>query len=106
MPALSFCCPGPSSSPSCFFHCGKLADSIAGAGGSARVFQADVAQEDDVVRLFAEVDERLGPVNVLVNNAGIYGKRGPVRDLTSADIQRALDVNVVGQDIVSWSSAS
>ncbi len=44
---------------------------IEAEGGEARAIRADVSQEDDVVRLFAEVDDTLGPVTALANNAGI-----------------------------------
>ena len=44
---------------------------IEAAGGRAVAVQADVGKGPDVERLFAETAERLGPVAVLVNNAGI-----------------------------------
>ena len=44
---------------------------IADQGGSALAVQADVGNEDDVKRMIDEVQERLGPVAVLVNNAGV-----------------------------------
>ena len=40
-------------------------------GGTASAFQADVAEAADVERLIREVSDQLGPVTVLVNNAGI-----------------------------------
>jgi 3-oxoacyl-[acyl-carrier protein] reductase len=43
---------------------------IEAAGGHAQSFAADVALEDDVARLFQQVEASLGPVTVLVNNAG------------------------------------
>jgi NAD(P)-dependent dehydrogenase (short-subunit alcohol dehydrogenase family) len=45
---------------------------IRAAGGGAEAFQADVAVSDDVRRLVAEVEQRLGAVGVLVNNAGPF----------------------------------
>ncbi len=41
------------------------------AGGSALAVQADVGKGADVERMFGEIAERLGPVAILVNNAGI-----------------------------------
>jgi 3-oxoacyl-[acyl-carrier protein] reductase len=41
------------------------------AGGTAIAVQADVSMATDVERLFAQTRERLGPIAVLVNNAGI-----------------------------------
>lgn len=45
-------------------------DAVAAAGGSALIVQADVSQEEDVLRLFRETEAGLGPVSILVNNAG------------------------------------
>lgn len=44
---------------------------ISSSGGVAAPFQADVSDSGAVKKLFASVDERFGPVSVLVNNAGI-----------------------------------
>ena len=44
---------------------------IEAAGGTALAVQADVGKSADVERMFGEVAERLGPVAILVNNAGI-----------------------------------
>jgi 3-oxoacyl-[acyl-carrier protein] reductase len=44
---------------------------IAAAGGEAMAVAADVSDEAAVAALFAVVEERLGPVEILVNNAGI-----------------------------------
>jgi glucose 1-dehydrogenase len=56
---------------------------------------ADVAQEDDVVRMVGETVERLGSIDVLVNNAGIQVSR-PSDELSSADFDRVLAVNLRG----------
>src|SRR5215218_9326108 len=42
-------------------------------GGKAHAVRADLASEDDVIRLFAAVDAEFGRVHGLVNNAGIVG---------------------------------
>ncbi|PIW25752.1 MAG: NAD(P)-dependent oxidoreductase [Rhodospirillales bacterium CG15_BIG_FIL_POST_REV_8_21_14_020_66_15] len=65
-------------------------------GGKALAVPADTSSQADVIRLFETVDRELGPVTGLVNNAGIHGPRGPVKDLTEADIRRVLEVNVLG----------
>ena len=72
------------------------AEAVAAACGYGLAVQADVAVEADVVGLFAEVDERLGPVTALVNNAGIVGPRARVDELTAERVERILAVNVVG----------
>jgi 3-oxoacyl-[acyl-carrier protein] reductase len=50
---------------------GEVVAAIEHAGGTAIAVQADVSTAADVERLFAQTRERLGPVAVLVNNAGI-----------------------------------
>ncbi len=49
----------------------EVVDAIVSRGGAAVAVQADVTKADDVERLFHEVAESLGPVEILVNNAGI-----------------------------------
>jgi NAD(P)-dependent dehydrogenase (short-subunit alcohol dehydrogenase family) len=58
--------------------------------------QGDVAAEADVLRMFATVDQKLGRLTALVNNAGIVDLRSRVEDLTVARIERMLAVNVTG----------
>jgi len=49
----------------------RLVTDIVSEGGCAVALQADVGQQDDVRRLFREIDERYGAIDVLVNNAGV-----------------------------------
>jgi glucose 1-dehydrogenase len=55
----------------------------------------DVSNEDDVVRMVGEAVEGLGGIDVLVNNAGIQISR-PTEELSSADFDRVLAVNLRG----------
>ena len=57
--------------------------------------QADVSVEDDVVRMVGEAAERLGGIDVLVNNAGIQISR-PSDELSSAHFDKVLAVNLRG----------
>jgi NAD(P)-dependent dehydrogenase (short-subunit alcohol dehydrogenase family) len=70
-----------------------VAGIIAEAGGEARVFVADVAREDDVTRLGAEIPAAFGKVDILINNAGV-NVRKPTVDLTLEDWNRVMDTNV------------
>jgi len=49
----------------------EVVDAIIGAGGAAIAFQADVGSSEAVTAMFGEIEERLGRVAILVNNAGI-----------------------------------
>jgi NAD(P)-dependent dehydrogenase (short-subunit alcohol dehydrogenase family) len=74
-----------------------LASEIEAAGGKAIAVQADVAQQDQVERMFEEIDERLGRLTALVNSAGIDGGPAtPVAELEQARLERLLAVNVIG----------
>ncbi|HEX6112132.1 MAG TPA: SDR family oxidoreductase [Geminicoccaceae bacterium] len=67
------------------------------AGNRAMAVQADVSRQEEVERLFREVDGRLGRATALVNAAGIDG--GPparVAELEQAALERLLAVNVIG----------
>jgi NAD(P)-dependent dehydrogenase (short-subunit alcohol dehydrogenase family) len=58
--------------------------------------QADVAVEADVVQMFRQVDQKLGRLSVLVNNAGIVDRATRVDELTVERIERMFAVNVTG----------
>ena len=72
---------------------GAVADAITKAGGRAVAVGADVSEAADVARLIAAAERELGPVDVLVNNAGIALMRG-VDDLTEEDFDRTIAVNL------------
>lgn len=58
--------------------------------------QADVSKEDDSVRLFETVDQTLGPLTALVNNAGIVLPQMRVEDMDAGRINQILATNVTG----------
>lgn len=69
---------------------------IMAGGGRAMAVQADVAIEADVVRLFETCDRELGPLTVLVNNAGILATQARVEAMDAARLQRVFSTNVTG----------
>jgi NAD(P)-dependent dehydrogenase (short-subunit alcohol dehydrogenase family) len=69
---------------------------IESAGGKALAVEADVASEDDVVRLFETVDAALGPLTALVNNAGILERQTRIEHIDAARIDRVFGTNVRG----------
>ncbi|GLS44132.1 SDR family NAD(P)-dependent oxidoreductase [Methylobacterium brachythecii] len=68
---------------------------IEAAGGKAIAVQGSVAKSADVERFFAETKERLGPVDVLVNNAGVYAF-SKIEDFSEDEYRRQYDTNVLG----------
>ncbi len=73
-----------------------LAADLRNDGAEARYLHLDVADEDAVQRVFAQVAEALSGIDVLVNNAGITGADKPTDALSQAEWQRVMDVNVKG----------
>lgn len=75
------------------------------SGGRAIAVQADVSREADVRRLFEACDRELGPLEALVNNAGIVQKAGKLMDYDADDVRRVLDVNVTGSFLCAQEAA-
>jgi NAD(P)-dependent dehydrogenase (short-subunit alcohol dehydrogenase family) len=57
--------------------------------------QADVAQIEQVQAMVSAVQEGLGPIDVLINNAGVF-PRAPFLEMTEHDWDHVLDVNLKG----------
>ena len=74
----------------------SVADAVRAAGRRAMTVQADVGDEEQVLAMFAAVQTELGPIDGLVNSAGIIGPVGRVDALKPEDIDRVLKTNVVG----------
>jgi 3-oxoacyl-[acyl-carrier protein] reductase len=71
----------------------NVAETIRGAGGRAMAIGADVSQAAEVAVMMAAIERDLGPVDVLINNAGI-GLVRTVDDLTEDDFDRTIAVNL------------
>lgn len=71
----------------------NVVETIRAAGGRAMAVGADVSEAVQVSEMMAAVDRELGPVDVLVNNAGI-GLVRTVDDLTEEDFDRTIAVNL------------
>jgi NAD(P)-dependent dehydrogenase (short-subunit alcohol dehydrogenase family) len=65
-------------------------------GGEAVVARADVMREDEVVRLFQDVERDLGIPSVLVNSAGVAVRQAPLAEMDATRMQRVLLTNVLG----------
>ncbi|NNJ90270.1 MAG: SDR family oxidoreductase [Gammaproteobacteria bacterium] len=69
---------------------------IEAAGGQAMAIQADVSKEDDVKRMFAQMIEAWGSIDILVANAGMQWD-GPFHEMSLKQWNKVLDVNLTGQ---------
>lgn len=65
---------------------------IEATGGLAGVFPADVTKEDDVARVARDAEAQLGPVQILINNAGINIRKNIV-DFALEEWRRVMDTN-------------
>ena len=68
------------------------------AGPDQKIFASacDVSVEADVEKFFDAVRSRLGPVNVLVNNAGVYGPKGESEKVNFQEWKRSIEINLYG----------
>jgi NAD(P)-dependent dehydrogenase (short-subunit alcohol dehydrogenase family) len=69
---------------------------IRDAGGTALALQADVADETQVLAMFAALDAELPPLGGLVNNAGVVDLPSRVDAMTVERLQRMFAINVIG----------
>ena len=78
----------------------EVAADIRKAGQRAVAIQADMGREDDILRMLETVDNELGPVSAVVNNAAIdYETLIP--DMTTEGLREVFDVNVIGLFIMA-----
>jgi len=73
---------------------------IVGAGGKAETFTADVTDEQDVTAMADAVTRKLGPVDILINNAGT-NIRKKLTDFTLAEFRSVIDSSLISTFLVS-----
>ena len=69
---------------------------IEAAGGTAAAVTADVADAENLAAAVADLQHRLGPIDLLVNNAGIVGPIGPLWEVDPTEWWTTMDVNLRG----------
>lgn len=74
----------------------QTVEEIRDAGGTADFWHLDVTREEQVREVFGGVEQRLGAINVLVNNAGISGANRPTHEISQEEWDRVMAVNVKG----------
>jgi len=81
--------------------CDESAAKIASATGRrAKGFAADVTSSPDIERLVTSIEDSLGPIDILINNAGV-NIRGTVDSLPESDWDAVIDTNLKGPFLVA-----
>ena len=74
----------------------ELEDTARTIGSRASVIPTDVRKKEDLQRLFEQVSRALGPIDILVNAAGL-GIFGPVADFKDEDFENLIETNLSNQ---------
>src|SRR5689334_412223 len=82
----------------------RIVGEINGNGGKAVAIQANLSNEADIRRLFAESKKAFGRLDILVNNAGIY-EFLPLENVTPEHFHKQFNLNVLGLILASQEAA-
>lgn len=74
----------------------KTVQLIKDQGGEAFSFQADIGRHDEIKKMFNEIKNRWGRLDILINNAGILQIK-PFQEISLEDWERMINVNLRGQ---------
>ena len=74
----------------------KVEKEIRDAGGDVIAFEADVAEEDQVIDFFKKTDEKWGKLNLLINSAGRDSLSPPISEVTYEEWRKILGTNLDG----------
>lgn len=74
----------------------SLVAEIKAAGGEAIAIQGDVGSEADILAMFETVDSTYGPLDALVNNAGVVDRKARIDEMDLARLERMMRINVIG----------
>lgn len=75
-----------------------LAEKLSDKTGKLYAYAVDITKEEDIVEAFKWTEEKLGPVHILINNAGI-GKPTTIVNGNTQDWKKVFDTNVLGLTI-------
>ncbi|MET3579224.1 NAD(P)-dependent dehydrogenase (short-subunit alcohol dehydrogenase family) [Mesorhizobium robiniae] len=73
-----------------------LVEAIEQDGGEALAIKGDVGSETDIQAMFERIDHVFGPLDALVNNAGVVDRRARVDEMSGARLERMMRINVIG----------
>lgn len=69
-------------------------------GLEVKGYLCDVTNEEEVVKMIADIEKEVGVIDILVNNAGII-KRTPMHEMAASDFRQVIDIDLTGPFIVS-----
>jgi NAD(P)-dependent dehydrogenase (short-subunit alcohol dehydrogenase family) len=71
-------------------------EELANSGQLVLAYAGDVSSPEQMQELFRRTEQEIGLVDVLVNNAGVYGPKGPSESVDLEEWSRALEINLLG----------
>ena len=74
---------------------------VIAAGGRCALAPGDVADPEDIARIYKVVDDTFGRIDALINNAGIVGQSARLTEIDHDRLRRMFDVNVIGAMLVA-----
>ena len=83
---------------------GALVMDINNAGNSAHAIGLDARDEDQVIRVFAQIEQNIGPLEVVVYNAAI-GARRPITELSAETFRKVWETDCLGAFLVGREAA-
>lgn len=81
-----------------------LAKKLSNASGQLHSIKCDVTSEQDILNAFKWTKDHLGPISILINNAGVY-KSVMLTESPTQDFRHILDTNVVGLCVATREAA-
>ncbi len=78
------------------FSAREVVEGIKKAGGEALFVDCDVTKEDEMQNLMETTSNTFGSLDILVANAGIPEKKGPVHEMELSEWQRVIDIDLTG----------
>lgn len=79
---------------------GKICEELRGIGCKEMLISADVSKENDVVKMFKEINDRWGGLDILINNSGIQ-RKSPSHELTLDSFLKVMNTNATGYFLCS-----
>lgn len=81
-----------------------VVEEITAQGGDAIAIQADVSQEDQVLKMFEQMYDTYGTIDILVNNAGLQ-KDSPFPEMSLEEWNTVININLTGQFLCAREAA-